>query len=173
MGLRANREGNLKSWLHYFLTFSFMKNTLDFAQLQHLYVVLNMTDCRTVESILSMAETFGKTEREVAILETKQENEIRAKARPLIQEQKKQMSEGADTTKVDAEIQLLDKELKALQRVVPEFEWDENDKKTIQLSVCHVLETHGTGNENLGGMHKIAAMAAIIKAFEIKDGPHL
>lgn len=145
-----------------------MKNSLNFWQLQHLFVILDLSDCRTVDAVLNLTETFKKVFDTVGTLEDTQEK-IRHKAQPLIKRQKQEMTDGVDTTEVESMILELDGELKALQLTVPEIDWTDKDKNTIAKAVVFVLETHGTTHTQLTGQRRIEALAAIISAFEVKD----
>jgi seryl-tRNA synthetase len=157
-----------------------MTNSLQFWTLQHLYVILTLSDIREIGDILEINHVFSLLHPEVERMEEKQ-NALRDRVEPFMKKRKElaelrkaRETEGKNAAdiidrqeKLDKELKELDLELQSIQGTTPEFEWTPEAIATIREVVPHVFEKLGTQHDQLSGYRRIKATAEIIELFQI------
>lgn len=153
----------------YFFIFHTMVNILSFLQLQGLYRILELTDCRCPSDIVGLAPTFNKLNDNLAKLESEQ-GVIRDEMQPFLRRYQEETKDGNQPSdELKKELDIANTKVEEFQNHVPEIEWTPEDKTVINNAVQFVLTTHGTQHPTLKGYQNIQTLSKVVEQFEIKD----
>lgn len=146
-----------------------MVNVLSFIQLQGLYRILELTDCRCPSDIIGLAPTFQKLNDNLAKLEAEQAV-IRDEMQPLLRKYQEETKEGnTPSDELKAELDQANLKVEEFQNHVPEIDWSEEDKIVVSHGIKSVLHAHGTQHPTLKGYQSIQTLAKVTEQFDIKD----